>query len=36
MAARYIHTCYRILEPERSMDFYVNKMGILFKKRKVS
>ncbi len=28
MAARYIHTCYRILEPERSMDFYVNKMGM--------
>ncbi len=28
MAARYIHTCYRILDPERSMDFYVNKMGM--------
>ena len=28
MAARYIHTCYRILDPARSADFYVNKLGM--------
>ena len=28
MTARYIHTCYRIVEPEKSIDFYVNKMGL--------
>ncbi len=28
MAARYIHTCYRILDPEKSTDFYVNKLGM--------
>ncbi|WP_162924457.1 VOC family protein [Rubrobacter indicoceani] len=28
MATKYIHTCYRILEPERSIDFYVNKLGM--------
>ncbi len=28
MAPRYIHTCYRILEPERTKDFYVNKLGM--------
>ncbi|HSL01238.1 MAG TPA: VOC family protein [Rubrobacteraceae bacterium] len=28
MAASYIHTCYRILDPERSEDFYVNKLGL--------
>ncbi len=28
MAPRYIHTCYRILEPERAKDFYVNKLGM--------
>lgn len=28
MATRYIHTCYRILDPEKSMDFYVNKLGM--------
>ncbi|WP_273846553.1 VOC family protein [Rubrobacter calidifluminis] len=28
MAASYIHTCYRILDPERSTDFYVNKLGM--------
>lgn len=28
MAATYIHTCYRILDPERSIDFYTNKMGL--------
>jgi hypothetical protein len=36
MAFTYIHTCYRILDPEKSEDFYVNKMVILFRKRKVS
>jgi hypothetical protein len=25
MAFTYIHTCYRILDPEKSEDFYVNK-----------
>ncbi len=28
MATRYIHTCYRILDPARSEDFYVNKLGL--------
>lgn len=28
MAATFIHTCYRILDPERSEDFYVNKLGL--------
>lgn len=28
MAARYIHTCYRILDPEKSQDFYVGKLGM--------
>ena len=28
MATRYIHTCYRILDPEKSTDFYVNKLGM--------
>ena len=28
MAATYIHTCYRILDPARSEDFYVNKLGM--------
>jgi lactoylglutathione lyase len=28
MAVDYIHTCYRILDPERSADFYVNKLGL--------
>lgn len=28
MAATYIHTCYRILDPEKSKDFYVGKMGM--------
>jgi lactoylglutathione lyase len=28
MAANYIHTCYRILDPQRSEDFYVNKLGL--------
>jgi lactoylglutathione lyase len=23
-----IHTCYRVLDPEKSEDFYVNKPGI--------
>jgi lactoylglutathione lyase len=25
MALAYIHTCYRVLDPEKSEDFYVNK-----------
>ena len=28
MAAKYIHTCYRILDPEKSEDFYVGKLGM--------
>ncbi len=28
MAPRYIHTCYRILDTQRSKDFYVGKMGM--------
>ena len=28
MATSYIHTCYRILDPARSEDFYVNKLGM--------
>ena len=28
MAATYINTCYRILDPARSEDFYVNKLGM--------
>jgi lactoylglutathione lyase len=28
MAIIYIHTCYRILDPEKSKDFYVNKLGM--------
>jgi catechol 2,3-dioxygenase-like lactoylglutathione lyase family enzyme len=28
MAVIYIHTCYRILDPEKSKDFYVNKLGM--------
>ena len=28
MAINYIHTCYRILDPQRSEDFYVNKLGL--------
>jgi single stranded DNA-binding protein len=27
MAFTYIHTCYRILDLERSEEFYVNKLG---------
>ena len=36
MAATFIHTCYRVLDPARSEDFYMNKLGSLFRKRKVS
>jgi catechol 2,3-dioxygenase-like lactoylglutathione lyase family enzyme len=36
MAATFIHTCYRVLDPARSEDFYVNKLGTLFRKCKVS
>jgi lactoylglutathione lyase len=28
VAVNYIHTCYRILDPEKSEDFYVNKLGL--------
>ena len=28
MSTSYIHTCYRILDPARSEDFYVNKLGM--------
>ena len=28
MTTSYIHTCYRILDPARSEDFYVNKLGM--------
>ncbi len=28
MANRYLHTCYRILDPEKSTDFYVGKLGM--------
>ena len=28
MPATYIHTCYRIVDPEKSIDFYTNKMGL--------
>jgi lactoylglutathione lyase len=28
MTATYIHTCYRVLDPEKSEDFYVGKLGM--------
>jgi lactoylglutathione lyase len=28
VAQRYIHTCYRIIDPERTKDFYANKLGM--------
>ncbi len=28
MALTHIHTCYLILDPERSEDFYVGKLGV--------
>ncbi|MCA3748499.1 MAG: VOC family protein [Rubrobacter sp.] len=28
MPAQFIHTCYRITDPERTIDFYVNKLGM--------
>jgi lactoylglutathione lyase len=28
MAIGYIHTCYRILDPARSEEFYVGKLGL--------
>ena len=28
MATSYIHTCYRIRDPQKSEDFYVNKLGM--------
>jgi len=29
MTLTYIHTCCRILDPERSEDFYVGKLGVV-------
>jgi lactoylglutathione lyase len=28
MSISYIHTCYRTLDPKKSTDFYVNKLGM--------
>ena len=28
MAATYLHTCFRILNPEKSLDFYAEKLGM--------
>ncbi|BBL79631.1 lactoylglutathione lyase [Rubrobacter xylanophilus] len=28
MAVRYLHTCYRVLDLDRSIDFYTNKLGL--------
>jgi lactoylglutathione lyase len=28
MAVNYVHTCYRILDPERSIEFYVDRLGM--------
>src|SRR5919107_1808804 len=28
VATSYIHTCYRIRDPQKSEDFYVNKLGM--------
>jgi lactoylglutathione lyase len=25
---QYIHTCYRVLDLDRSVDFYTNKLGL--------
>jgi lactoylglutathione lyase len=25
---RYVHTCYRVLDLDRSIDFYTNKLGL--------
>ena len=25
---QYIHTCYRVLDLDRSIDFYTNKLGL--------
>jgi lactoylglutathione lyase len=25
---RYVHTCYRVLDLDRSIDFYANKLGL--------
>ncbi len=36
MAATFIHTCYRILDPARSENLYVNKLGRMYNERKVS
>lgn len=28
MSVTYVHTCYRILDPKKSIDFYVDKLGM--------
>jgi lactoylglutathione lyase len=28
LATRYIHTCYRIVDPEKSIEFYCDKLGM--------
>lgn len=28
MAINYVHTCYRIVDSEKSINFYVNKLGM--------
>lgn len=25
---KYVHTCYRVLDLDRSLDFYTNKLGL--------
>ena len=25
---KYVHTCYRVLDLDRSLDFYINKLGL--------
>ena len=25
---QYVHTCYRVLDLDRSLDFYTNKLGL--------
>src|SRR5918998_4367784 len=27
-SVRYVHTCYRVLDLDRSIDFYTNKLGL--------
>jgi lactoylglutathione lyase len=30
---RYVHTCYRVLDLDRSIDFYTNKLGLELARR---